>query len=116
MLIRAIAHVGCTDTVRESALKIDSGRKIPFRAEDSNPRQYCAWLSPSRTIYHGNSCPSRLWWRWEWRSWNSVLARAVLQSEIELGPYVPHAVATTDDRAPVILRTATTIQGSNNHR
>ena len=30
----------CTDTVRESALKVDSGRKIPCRTRDSNPRQY----------------------------------------------------------------------------
>ena len=30
---------GCTDTVRESALKVDSGRKIPCRTEESNLRQ-----------------------------------------------------------------------------
>ena len=29
----------CTDTFRESALKVDSGRKIPFRAGESNLRQ-----------------------------------------------------------------------------
>ena len=29
VLVHAIANVGCRDTVRESALKIDSGRKIP---------------------------------------------------------------------------------------
>ena len=28
MSMNAIAHGGCTDTVRESALKVDSGRKI----------------------------------------------------------------------------------------
>ena len=28
MLKHAIAYEGCTDTVRESALKVDSGRKI----------------------------------------------------------------------------------------
>ena len=27
---------GCTDTVRESALKVDSGRKIPCRTGESN--------------------------------------------------------------------------------
>ena len=27
---------GCTDTVRESALKADSGRKIPCRTRESN--------------------------------------------------------------------------------
>ena len=29
MLMQAIAHGGCTDTVRESALKVAPGRKIP---------------------------------------------------------------------------------------
>ena len=28
---------GCTDTVRESALKVDSGRKIPRRTGGSKP-------------------------------------------------------------------------------
>ena len=36
MLKHAIAHEGCTDTVRESALKVDSGRKIPCRTGESN--------------------------------------------------------------------------------
>ena len=31
MLLLAIAHGGCTDTARESALQVDSGRKIPCR-------------------------------------------------------------------------------------
>ena len=43
MSMHAIAHGGCTDTVRESAPEADSGRKIPYRTGDSNPRQYCAW-------------------------------------------------------------------------
>ena len=30
---------GCTDTVRESALKVDSGRKIPCRTEESPLRR-----------------------------------------------------------------------------
>ena len=30
---------GCTDTSRESALKVDSGRKIAFRTGESNPRR-----------------------------------------------------------------------------
>ena len=30
---------GCTDTVRESALKVDTGRKIPCRTGESNLRQ-----------------------------------------------------------------------------
>ena len=45
MLMLAIAHKGCTDTVLEYALKVDSGRKIHNSyTGDSNPRQYCAWL------------------------------------------------------------------------
>ena len=35
---------GCADTVRESALDVDSGRKIPCLTGDSNTRQYYAWL------------------------------------------------------------------------
>ena len=48
--MHAMAHWGCTDTVRESALKVDSGRTVPCRTVDSNPRQYYAWLF-SRTLY-----------------------------------------------------------------
>ena len=45
----AVDACNCTwelyaDTVRESALKVDSGGGIPCRTGDSNPRQYCAWL------------------------------------------------------------------------
>ena len=36
MLMHATAHESCTDTVRESALKVDSGRKIPCRTEELN--------------------------------------------------------------------------------
>ena len=35
--MHAMAHWGCTDTVRESALEVDSGRRIPCRTVDSNP-------------------------------------------------------------------------------
>ena len=48
--MHATARGGCTDTVRESALEADSGRKIPCVTGDSNPRQYCALLF-SRTLY-----------------------------------------------------------------
>ena len=51
MLKHVIVHGGCTDTVRESALKVDSGRKVPYRAGNPNPRQYCVWLF-SQTLYH----------------------------------------------------------------
>ena len=30
MLMHVTAHGGCTNTVRESALKVDSGGKIPY--------------------------------------------------------------------------------------
>ena len=33
---------GCTDTVMDSALKVDSGRKIPCRTRESNVRRLCA--------------------------------------------------------------------------
>ena len=39
-----------TGTVRESALKVDSGTKLTRRTGDSNPRQFCPWLF-SRTLY-----------------------------------------------------------------
>ena len=41
---------GRRDTVRESALNVFSGRKLPCHTGDSNPRQYCAWLF-SPTVY-----------------------------------------------------------------
>ena len=42
--MHVITHRGCADTVRESALKVDSGRKIPCPRGDSNLHQFCAWL------------------------------------------------------------------------
>ena len=44
MSMHSFVHVGCTHTVRESALEVDSGRKIPCRTWDSNPRQCFACL------------------------------------------------------------------------
>ena len=40
MLMHAIAHGGVRTHVRESALKLDSGRKIPCRTGESNLRQW----------------------------------------------------------------------------
>ena len=37
--MHATAHGGCTNTSRKSALKTDSGGKIPCRTGESNPRQ-----------------------------------------------------------------------------
>ena len=56
MLMQAIAHGSCRDTVRESALEVDSARNTPCHPGDSNPRQYCAWLF-NRTLYQ--QCSSR---------------------------------------------------------
>ena len=42
VLMHAIAPGGCTATVRESALEVDSGGKLPCHTWDSNPCQYCA--------------------------------------------------------------------------
>ena len=39
MLMHVIAHGGYTDTERESALKDDSGKKLPCRTGESNLRQ-----------------------------------------------------------------------------
>ena len=50
MFLHAIAHRGCRDTVRESALTADSGRKIPCCTGDSNRHQDCAWHF-SRMLY-----------------------------------------------------------------
>ena len=44
------AHGDCTDIVRESAPEVDSGRKVPRRTGDTDPRQYCTWLF-SRSLY-----------------------------------------------------------------
>ena len=45
MLMHGIAHEGCTDTVRESALKVDSGRKILSHTGESNlPKQHASLM------------------------------------------------------------------------
>ena len=58
MLMHVIAHgsFGTQGTVTESALKVDSGRKIRCRTWDSNPRQYCARHSVGRS-YRTIPCP-----------------------------------------------------------
>ena len=60
MLMHVVAHVECTDTVREFALEVDSGRKILCLTGDSNPCQYCAWFT-SRMLYPlSYLCPTAL--------------------------------------------------------
>ena len=39
MIMRAISHGGYSDTVRQSALKVNSWRKIPCRTGESNQPQ-----------------------------------------------------------------------------
>ena len=46
-LRHAIAHGGCTDTLRESTLEVDSRRKIPCSTGDLKPCQYCPSHSDS---------------------------------------------------------------------
>ena len=52
-LIHAVALYQCLYTVRESALKVDSGRKIPCRLWESNLCQYCRWYF-GLTLYQLN--------------------------------------------------------------
>ena len=49
---------GCTDTVRESALRVDSGRKIPCRTGESNLRQRRAGPALYRLSYISATSPS----------------------------------------------------------
>ena len=56
MLMHAIAHEGCTDNVRESALKVDCGRKISCRGGESNLPQQRA----GPTLYQLSYIPAQL--------------------------------------------------------
>ena len=44
MLMYAIAHGHCVGIVRESALKVDSGRKVPCGIREWNWLEDCTWL------------------------------------------------------------------------
>ena len=59
MLMHTIAHWGCMDTVRESALGADSGTEIPSHTWDLNPPQYCTWLFRWTLYKQSYSCPSK---------------------------------------------------------
>ena len=53
MLINAIAHGGVRTHLRESALKVDPGRKIPCHTGESNLRQLSQWAtSPPQKHAH----------------------------------------------------------------
>ena len=41
ILVHAIVHGGCTNTVRESAPIVDPGKRVPSHAGESNLSQYC---------------------------------------------------------------------------
>ena len=56
-LMHSIAHEGCTDKVRESALKADSGRKLPCRTGESNLPQWCAGPTLYQLSYIPLACP-----------------------------------------------------------
>ena len=43
-MMQAIAGWSCTNIIRESALKADSGRKIPHHTRELNPNQSSTWL------------------------------------------------------------------------
>ena len=51
------AHSGCANTVRESALKVNSGRKILCHPGELNPCQYCIRLFGLMSLYQ-LSCPA----------------------------------------------------------
>ena len=57
MLMHAIAHEVSTDTVRESALKVDSGRKIPCSTGESNLH----WQHASPMLYQLSYIPTQHW-------------------------------------------------------
>ena len=66
---------GCTDTVRESALRVDSGRKIPCRTGESNLRQRRA----GPVLYQLSYIPTKYYWP----------CCRVLHSTIKGGPRSP---------------------------
>ena len=43
--MHVIAHRGCRNIDRDSALKADTGRKIPGGIRELNPCQWCAFRS-----------------------------------------------------------------------
>ena len=45
----ATTHRAVADIVSESALKVDSGREIPYHTGDLNLHQYCAYLTHMHT-------------------------------------------------------------------
>ena len=56
--MQAIAHGVCTDTVRESALKVDSEKKIPYRTGKSSLRRQRAGPTLYQLSYIPTPTPS----------------------------------------------------------
>ena len=56
MLMHVIAHRDCVNTVGESALEVDSGRKIPCHIRELSPHQNCIWLFGP--MHYKVSCPT----------------------------------------------------------
>ena len=65
--MHAIAHEGCADTVRESALNVDSGRKIPCRTGESNLRQWRA----GPTLYQLSYIPAPTVTKFNCQKWKN---------------------------------------------
>ena len=57
MLMHATPHRGYTDVIRESALEVDSGRKIVCRTRDLSPCQCCPWLFSQMLYQLSYPCP-----------------------------------------------------------
>ena len=84
MLMHVIAYGSCADTVRESVLTVDSGRKIPCCTRGSNPCQCCAWLFG--WMLYQLSCPHPEWYyAWNWidsfndLKWSEAVERKLSQ-------------------------------------
>ena len=54
MLMHALANGDCTNTARESALKVDSGRIVPCRTEKSKPFS----IAPDFYVRHSTNIPT----------------------------------------------------------
>ena len=70
MLVHVIAHGGCENTARESALKVDSRRKIPC---------FCWGIEPASVLYlalRSDALPAGLY-HIPWVSWSRVVVMVV---------------------------------------
>ena len=76
MMMQAIAHWSCKNIIRGSALKGDSGRKIPHHTRELNPNQSSTWLFGPISLswavlrYCAISHHTGLWANTYWTGWN----------------------------------------------